>query len=959
MSEAHYNHRFIEHKWQQTWRDTNLYQVENKSAKPAYYVLDMFPYPSGAGLHVGHPLGYIASDIVSRYKRHNGFNVLHPMGYDAFGLPAEQYAIQTGQHPATTTEENINRYRQQMDRIGFSYDWSREVRTCEPSYYKWTQWIFMQLFSHWFNANTNRAEHIDNLVAIFENEGNVNVKHAGDDVESFIAEEWLNFNAAEKEGILQNYRLAFIKETTVNWCEELGTVLANEEVKDGVSERGGYPVVKKPMKQWFLRITAYAQRLLDGLDTIDWSDSIKEIQRNWIGRSEGASVNFAITNDAQQRSLEIFTTRPDTIFGATFMVVAPEHDWVEDLITNEYKEETSAYVEWAKNRSERERMSEVKKVTGAFTGSYCTHPFTGKQIPIWVADYVLGGYGTGAIMAVPAHDSRDHAFAKKFDLDIVQVIENSDANVQEESFDAKEGTSMNSDFLDGLEVKDAIKKAIDFIETKKLGYGTINYKLRDAGFGRQRYWGEPIPVVFENGIPKLISDSELPLTLPDVENYKPTGTGESPLAAVDSWVNTESGVRETDTMPGWAGSSWYFLRYMDPTNDQAIASKDAINYWGAVDFYLGGSEHATGHLLYSRFWTKFLHDINVIPFDEPFKKLVNQGMIQGVVETLYLKKEKTDGKNHFVSADKVENADDYTEIPVHVDYVTDYVKTDAPSYLNLEGIRSFQDFRDGYDDAIFECSNGKFIDGFFEGNEGAVEPIFYTHSAIGKMSKRWFNVVNPDDICEEYGADTLRLYEMFLGPLEDSKPWSISGIDGVYRFLKKTWKLFIDKDGNFVPTNDRPAEKKSLKTLHATIKKVGDDIQRISLNTCVSTFMIAVNEFTEQKCTNKEVLEQFLIVLAPFAPHICEELWERAGHADSIAKANWPIFEEKHLVEDSKNYPISINGKTRTNLELSLSLSKDQIEEAVLADDEVQKWLDGKSPKKVIVVPGRIVNLVV
>jgi leucyl-tRNA synthetase len=959
MSEAHYNHRFIEHKWQQTWRDSKLYQVNNKSEKPAYYVLDMFPYPSGAGLHVGHPLGYIASDIVSRYKRHNGFNVLHPMGYDAFGLPAEQYAIQTGQHPATTTEENINRYRQQMDRIGFSYDWSREVRTCEPSYYKWTQWIFKQLFSHWFNTNTNRAEHIDNLVAIFENEGNVNVKHAGDEVEAFIAEEWLNFSAAEKEEKLQCYRLAFIKETTVNWCEELGTVLANEEVKDGVSERGGYPVIKKPMKQWFLRITAYAQRLLDGLDKIDWSDSIKEIQRNWIGRSEGASVNFPITIDAQERSLEIFTTRPDTIFGATFMVVAPEHEWVEDLITDEYKEETSAYVEWAKNRSERERMSEVKKVTGAFTGSYCTHPFTGKQIPIWVADYVLGGYGTGAIMAVPAHDSRDHAFAKKFDLDIIQVIENAEANVQEESFDAKEGKCINSDFLDGLEVKDAIKKAVDFIETKELGYGTINYKLRDAGFGRQRYWGEPIPVVFENGLPTLVPDSELPLTLPDVENYKPTGTGESPLAAVDSWVNTEKGVRETDTMPGWAGSSWYFLRYMDPNNDQAIASKDAINYWGAVDFYLGGSEHATGHLLYSRFWTQFLYDINVLPFDEPFKKLVNQGMIQGVVETLYLKKEKTNGKNHFVSANLVENTDDYTEIPVHVDYVTDYVKTDSPSYLNLEGIRSFQDFRDGYDDAIFECSNGRFEDGFFEGNEGAVEPIFYTHSAIGKMSKRWFNVVNPDDICEEYGADTLRLYEMFLGPLEDSKPWSISGIDGVYRFLKKTWKLFVDKEGNYVPTDDQPADKKSLKTLHATIKKVGDDIQRISLNTCVSTFMIAVNEFTEQKCTNKEVLEQFLIVLAPFAPHICEELWERGGHSESIAKATWPVFEEKHLVEDSKNYPISINGKTRTNLELSLSLSKDEIEDAVLADGEVQKWLDGKSPKKVIVVPGRIVNLVV
>lgn len=959
MSEVHYNHRFIEHKWQQNWRDQKLYKVENKSDKPAYYVLDMFPYPSGAGLHVGHPLGYIASDIISRFKRQKGFNVLHPMGYDAFGLPAEQYAIQTGKHPAETTEENINRYRQQMDRIGFSYDWSREVRTCDPDYYKWTQWIFKQLFNHWYNITTNRAEHIDNLVAIFENEGNVNVRHSGGEVPSFIAEEWLHFNSVEKENILQEYRLAFIKETTVNWCEELGTVLANEEVKDGKSERGGYDVVKRPMKQWFLRITAYAQRLLDGLNTVDWTDSLKEIQRNWIGRSEGASVNFKIANDQQARSLEIFTTRPDTIFGATFMVIAPEHEWVNDLITPEQRDEATAYVEWAKNRSERERMSEVKKVTGAFTGSYCIHPFTGKQIPIWTADYVLGGYGTGAVMAVPAHDDRDHAFARKFGLDIVQVVDMDGVDVQEQSFSTKDGTCINSDFLDGLDFKSASQKIIEVITERKLGKGQINYKLRDAGFGRQRYWGEPIPVVYnENNIPTLVPDSELPLTLPEVESYKPTGTGESPLAAIDSWVNTEKGKRETDTMPGWAGSSWYFLRYMDPHNDQVLASRDAINYWGQVDFYLGGAEHATGHLLYSRFWTKFLSDIGVLPFDEPFKKLVNQGMIQGVIESLYLKKEKTDGKNHFVSADKVDDPEDFVEIPVLVDYVSDYEKSDAPSYLNLDGLKNFMELKDGYDNALFECTNGTYQDGIFEPYDNDVEPIFYTHSAVGKMSKSMLNVVNPDDICEEYGADTLRLYEMFLGPLEDAKPWSISGIDGVYRFLKKTWKLYIDANGAYAPKSGE-ADKKALKTLHAAIKKITDDINRVSLNTCVSTFMIAVNEFTDQKCTNKEVLEQFLIILSPFAPHICEELWEKGGNKQSITKAPWPSFDEKHLVEDSKKYPISINGKTRTTLELSLSLSKDEIEQAVLQDSTVQKWLEGKSPKKVIVVPGRIVNLVI
>ncbi|MBO6516651.1 MAG: leucine--tRNA ligase [Bacteroidia bacterium] len=969
MSEAHYNHRFIEHKWQQTWRESKLYQVDNSSDKPGYYVLDMFPYPSGAGLHVGHPLGYIASDIVSRYKRQNGFNVLHPMGYDAFGLPAEQYAIQTGKHPADTTNENIDRYRKQMDRIGFSFDWSREVRTCDPSYYKWTQWIFKQLFNHWYNATSNKAEHIDNLVAIFENEGNVNVRHEGGEVQNFIAEEWLSYSPSEKEDILQQYRLAFIQETTVNWCEELGTVLANEEVKDGRSERGGYPVIKKAMKQWFLRITAYAQRLLDGLDTIDWSDSIKEIQRNWIGRSQGASVHFPIAKDPDQNSLEIFTTRPDTIFGASFMVVAPEHEWIDRLITDEQREKASAYVEWAKNRSERERMSDVKNVTGAFTGSYCIHPFTGKQIPIWTADYVLGGYGTGAVMAVPAHDSRDHAFAKQFGLDIVQVISNDEANVQEASFDTKEGTCINSDFLNGLSVQQAIHAIIKRIEEKKIGKAQINYKLRDAGFGRQRYWGEPIPVVYKNGLPTLIKDNELPLTLPQVESYKPTGTGESPLAAIDEWVKLEDGVRETDTMPGWAGSSWYFLRYMDPQNDEVLASQDAINYWGQVDFYLGGAEHATGHLLYSRFWNKFLHDIGVLPFDEPFKKLVNQGMIQG--ESHFIKVYRTLDKSQNIR--RVIHSDENKFepgvfhsfggeeliIPLEASQHYDLVRVANDDVSNLKSKRLYK-----YD---YDLLSTKELKIYFWTNE--ISHIEWLVDENGeqyidlnwfseKMSKSKHNVVNPDDICEEYGADTLRLYEMFLGPLEDAKPWSISGIDGVYRFLKKTWKLFIDKEGTYVPVSG-DADKKSLKTLHATIKKVTEDIGRISLNTCVSTFMIAVNEFTEQKCTNKEVLEQFLILLSPFAPHIAEELWEKGGQTNSIALASWPEFDEKHLVEDSKKYPISINGKTRMMLELSLSLSKDEVEQEVLNNGDVQKWLDGQTPKKVIVVPGRIVNLVV
>ncbi|MBI1308155.1 MAG: leucine--tRNA ligase [Bacteroidetes bacterium] len=961
MLEAHYNHRFIEHKWQQIWREKLLYRVENETiaGKPKYYVLDMFPYPSGAGLHVGHPLGYIASDIFSRYKRLNGFNVLHPMGYDAFGLPAEQYAIQTGQHPAKTTEDNIKRYRKQLDRVGFSFDWTREVRTCDADYYQWTQWIFKQFFNHWYNSRSGKAEPIDNLVAIFEHEGNINVLHQGDEAPKFIAEEWLDFSVAKKEDILQKYRLAFRKKTTVNWCEELGTVLANEEVKDGVSERGGYPVVKKSMWQWFLRITAYADRLLKGLDTIDWSDSIKDMQRNWIGKSEGALVHFSI--DGKTEKLPIFTTRPDTIFGATFMVLAPEHEWALTLPDADHKAEVKQYVEHALNRSERDRMSDVKHVTGVFTGRYCKHPFTGELIPIWIADYVLGGYGTGAVMAVPAHDSRDFAFAKQFNLPVIQVIEGSEPFDGSASYDAKEGRCIKSDFLNGLPVKEAIQKAIEAVEEKRIGSRQVNYRLRDAGFGRQRYWGEPIPILYVDDVPTPLADRDLPLELPEVSSYKPTGTGESPLAALDTWVETEDGNRETDTMPGWAGSSWYFLRYMDPENEDVLASREAISYWGQVDLYVGGAEHATGHLLYSRFWTKFLYDIGIVPFEEPFKKLVNQGMIQGVVESLYLKKEKVDGQSVFtctslLTPEKIE--EEYTKIPILVDFVQDYEKTDSPSYLNLESLKLFVDWRPEFQNAVFECSNGTWQNGIFDPKAKSYEPKFFTVSEVGKMSKRWFNVVNPDDICEEYGADTLRLYEMFLGPLEDSKPWSISGIDGVYRFLRKFWKLFVDKNGNYIPDESTPS-KESLKTLHATIKKISDDIERISFNTCVSTFMIAVNELSAQECKSKEILDSMLILLSPFAPHIAEELWEAGGHTNSIVLAQWPRFQEKYLVEDSKLYPVSINGKTRTQLEFPLDMPKEEMEKHVLADEVVVKWLEGKTPKKVIIVPGRIINLVV
>ncbi len=852
-----YNFNEIESKWQKLWKDSQLYKVIENPSKPKFYALDMFPYPSGAGLHVGHPLGYIASDIVSRFKRLNGFNVLHPMGYDAFGLPAEQYAIQTGQHPAVTTEQNILRFREQLDKMGFCFDWDRQVKTCDPGYYKWTQWIFTLFFTHWYNKDSQKAEKISDLVLHFEGNGNLNINAHSGKVTIFTAQDWNQFNTNQKEEILNGYRLAFIDETTVNWCEAMGTVLANEEVVNGVSERGGYPVVRKKMKQWSLRITAYADKLLAGLDTIQWSDSIKEIQKNWIGRSEGAEIDFNI--EGHSSKIKVFTTRPDTLFGATFMVIAPESELVNSICSETQKSEVLAYAEKAKNRSEIERMADTQK-TGVFTGALAINPFTQKPIPVWVSDYVLAGYGTGAIMAVPAHDERDFEFAKAFELDIIPVIKPENAELElplNEAFSAKDGVCFNSGFLDGLQVKSAIKRSIEEVEKLNIGTKKVNYKLREAGFGRQRYWGEPFPVVFNDSIPQLVN--ELPVELPKVESYKPTGTGESPLAAVENWVNTSEGVRETDTMPGWAGSSWYFLRYMDPNNNDTFASKESLEYWNQVDLYVGGSEHATGHLLYSRFWTKFLNDLGYISWDEPFKRLVNQGMIMG-----------EDGQ---------------------------------------------------------------------------------------KMSKRWGNVVNPDDVCEKYGADTLRLYEMFLGPLTDSKPWNTNGIEGVSRFLGKFWRLFFQNESFTISNVEASADE--LKILHKTIKKVSEDIESMSFNTSVSAFMVCVNELGTLKCNKKAILEPLLVLLAPFAPHITEELWEALGNNESIHTAEWPKFNNEYLIENSFNYPISINGKTRTQLEFPIDADIKEIEAAVLTNEVVLKWTNGQAPKKVIVVKNRIVNVVI
>lgn len=927
-----YNFTEIEKYWQQFWADNKIYKVTEDATKPKYYVLDMFPYPSGAGLHVGHPLGYIASDIYSRYKTLKGFNVLHPMGYDSFGLPAEQYAIQTGQHPEITTEQNINKYREQLEKLGFSYDWDREVRTSNPDYYKWTQWIFIQLFNSWYNPKTNKAEHIDTLISIFENEGFFGVDDTiltgGIELDfgAFTRDEWKFFEEETKQKLLLGFRLAFLSEAFVNWCPALGTVLSNDEIKDGVSERGGHSVERKLMKQWSMRITSYAERLLTGLDNLDWTESLKESQRNWIGKSQGASLHFNVQDS--NLDIEVFTTRPDTIFGISYLAIAPEHDMLMDIVHPDYESNVMAYVEMAKNRSERDRQADIKRISGEFTGAYAIHPFNGNEIPIWVADYVLVGYGTGAVMAVPAHDSRDFAFAKNFNLPIIQVIKpnNDDCDINENAYDAKVGTLFNSQFLDGLEVKKAIKRAIHEIESRGFGKGKTNYRLRDAIFGRQRYWGEPIPVYYKNNIPFVLNYNELPLELPKIDKFLPTESGEPPLGRAKDWKYKGEYNYENSTMPGWAGSSWYFLRYMDNKNNNEFVSKQAVDYWQQVDLYLGGSEHATGHLLYIRFWTKFLFDLGLIPCDEPAKKLINQGMITGRSSFVY----KVKDSNKFVSFNSKDNFENY---PINVD--VNFVKNDV---LNIE---AFKNWRDDYANAEFILEDGKYICG----------------TEIEKMSKSKYNVVNPDEIVANYGADTLRLYEMFLGPLEQSKPWNTNGIEGVHRFLKKFCRLFFDVEGNLIVTNEDPT-KAELKILHKTIKKVTDDIENFSFNTSVSNFMICVNELTDLKCNKQSVLQELLIILSPYAPHIAEELWNKLGNKESITKATFPIFNGEFLIENEFSYPISINGKHRTNLTFSMDLSALEIESAVLVNELVQKWLEGKTPKKVVFVKGKIVNLV-
>lgn len=923
---AEYNFREIEKKWQAFWENNQTFQAKVNPDKPKFYSLDMFPYPSGAGLHVGHPLGYIASDIVSRFKKLKGYNVLHPMGYDSFGLPAEQYAIQTGQHPAITTEQNISRYTEQLKNIGFAFDWSKEVRTSNPDYYKWTQWIFMKLFNSYYDQDADKALSIDSLIKHFENEGNSKVKAVSDDeTPLFTADQWLAFSEREKQEMLLKYRLTYLAETTVNWCSALGTVLSNDEVKDGFSERGGHPVERKKMMQWSMRITAYADRLLQGLEKIDWSEPIKEMQRNWIGKSIGADVVFQVKDSDQ--TIKVFTTRVDTIYGVTYLALAPESDLAALLITEDQREKAEAYIEVAKNRSERERMSDVKTISGAFTGSYAINPFNGEEIQIWVADYVLAGYGTGAVMAVPAHDERDYNFAKHFGLEIRQVIEGS---MEDGSFPGKGGLIINSGFISNLYMKDAMSKAIEFLEEKGIGKGKIQYRMRDAIFTRQRYWGEPLPVYFKDGLPYLIEEKDLPLVLPEVDKYLPTEDGEPPLARAANWTyKTPEGEfpLEKSTMPGWAGSSWYFFRYTDPTNETAFADKAKTNYWGAVDLYIGGSEHATGHLLYSRFWTKFLYDLGLVSVDEPFQKMINQGMIQGRSNIVY----RIKGTNQFASYGL---KDQYDTSSMHVD--VNIVHNDQ---LNLD---KFKAWRPDLVNAEFILEDGKYLCG----------------SEVEKMSKSKYNVVNPDDIIERYGADTLRLYEMFLGPLEQFKPWNTNGIDGVFKFLRKLWNLYHANSGEFKVSDSEPS-KEEYKALHKALKKMEEDMANLSFNTSVSSFMICVNELTALKCNKRKILEPIALLVSPYAPHIAEELWSLLGHETSITEATFPVFDESYLKESAFEYPVMINGKMRAKLNLDLSLSKDEIQEAALADETVKKWLEDKAPKKIIIVPGKIVNLVV
>ena len=935
-----YNFQEIEQKWQQNWAESKTFQASNSSDKPKYYILDMFPYPSGAGLHVGHPLGYIASDIYARYKRHTGFNVLHPQGYDSFGLPAEQYAIQTGQHPELTTRTNIARYREQLDRLGFSFDWSREVRTSDPNFYRWTQWIFLQLFHSYYDKNEDKAKLITDLITVFEQEGNLNVQaECATTTAAFTAKDWNSFSEEQQQLILLDYRLTYISETEVNWCAELGTVLANDEIVNGVSERGGFPVTKKKMKQWSMRIGAYAERLLQGLETIDWPESLKEMQRNWIGKSVGALVRFPVENHGT--SLEVFTTRPDTLFGVTFMTLAPELDLVQEITTPEQKEAVDAYIERTTQRTERDRMADVKTISGVFTGAYAIHPLTQERIPIWIGDYVLAGYGTGAVMAVPCGDQRDYAFAKHFAIPIKNIF--ADTDISEEAYsDKNAGVKLqDSGFLNGLEYTEAMTTVIAHLEKTQTGEGTINYRLRDAIFSRQRYWGEPIPMYYKNGLPVPLEEKHLPLELPKVENYLPTADGAPPLGNATEWAwdtQKEKVVSndlidqeiifplEMNTMPGWAGSSWYFYRYMDATNADSFVSKEAAAYWQDVDLYLGGSEHATGHLLYSRFWQKFLFDQGHLPVEEYAKKLINQGMILGSSAFVYRKK----GTQQYLSKGLIDG-EEVEPIRVDVSLVN------ASNELDCEALKKWQP----------QFSEASFV---------LEAEVYNVGREVEKMSKSKYNVVNPDQICEDFGADTLRMYEMFLGPIEQAKPWNTAGMSGVYSFLKKTWKLFLPANELFVSEENPSPE--SLKALHQTIKKVTEDIENFSFNTCISAFMICVNELSAQKCNQRAILEPFTILLSPFAPHIAEELWSLLGHKGSISQVDFPVFDENFLVESTKNYPISFNGKMRFTRELALDLSAKEIEKIILADEQTQEQLQGRTPKKVIVVPGKIINIV-